>query len=274
MARSRISQSPPPPDARAELVRWVAGLGAVTAESLGMRLQVSTASARARLLAAERDGLLVHCRPLTGRPSLYSVTRAGLRAGAVRGLQPGRVSAAGAAHLIECAAAAALLECCYPEHRVEGERELRRQERERGRVLASAQLGAERHGQMLRHRPDLVLWPRDPGPDPGPGLPVAVEVELTVKAPERLAAICRAWARAHCVEGVLYLVPPTVERALSRAIEEAQAHERIVILPLRSLAELAEARRDSHERAAPTETPCHHARVPSQAPPSLTRGWW
>jgi hypothetical protein len=63
-------------------------------------------------------------------------------------------------------------------------------------------------------------------------LPVAVEVELTVKAPRRLAEICRAWARCRCVAGVLYLAPPEVRRALERAIDQAQAGERIAVLGL------------------------------------------
>ncbi|HEY3828325.1 MAG TPA: hypothetical protein VGL57_03925 [Solirubrobacteraceae bacterium] len=217
--------------ARAELVRWVAGLGAVTAEALAVHLQVSVGSARARLLATERGGLLTRCRPLVDRPALYTATRAGLRAAAVRGLEPGRVSAAGALHLIECAGAAAALERCYPDHRVAGERELRRDEREQQRILASADLGSGRHGGPLSHRPDLVLWPLG---DPA-RLPIAVEVELTIKAPERLAAICQAWARARCVGGVLYLAPPAVERALLRAIEQAQAGERVVVVALDAL---------------------------------------
>ncbi len=65
--------------------------------------------------------------------------------------------------------------------------------------------------------------------------PVAVEIELTVKAPRRLEAICRAWARSREVAGVLYLAPADVERALRRAIDKAQAAERIVILPLDAL---------------------------------------
>jgi hypothetical protein len=225
--RQSLSQS----IARAAIVSWAAGLGAVTAESLAARLQVSVASARARLLAAERGGLLVHHRPLVDRPALYTVTRAGLRAVAVRGLEPGRVSAAGAAHLVECARAAAALEHCYPDHRVAGERELRRDEREQRRVLASAELAAGRRRELSRHRPDLVLWPLDPHR----GLPVAVEVELTVKAPERLLEICRAWARARCVAGVVYLTAPAVERPLLRAIDLAHAHERVAVVPLDSL---------------------------------------
>jgi hypothetical protein len=216
---------------RAEIVRWAAGLGAVTAESLAVRLQVGVGSARARLLAAERSGLLARHRPLAGQPALYTVTRAGLRAVAVRRLDPARVSAAGAGHLVQCARIAAILEHRYPDHRVAGERELRRDEREQGRVLASAELGVNRDGQTLRHRPDLVLWPVDPHA----GAPVAIEIELTVKAPERLAHICQAWARARCVAGVVYLAAPDVERALLRALDRVHAHERVVVVPLDAL---------------------------------------
>jgi hypothetical protein len=216
--------------ARAEILSWTAGLGAVTAEALAIRLQIGVGSARARLLSVERHDLLARHRPLADRPSLYTITRRGLRTICVRGLDPARVSAAGASHLIECAHVAAALELSYPDYRIAGERELRRDERERGRTLASAELGIDADAQS-RHRPDLVLWPCDPHA----GLPVAIEVELTVKAPERLRAICRAWARARCVAGVLYLAPPAVERALLDAVDRAHAHERIAVVPLDAL---------------------------------------
>jgi hypothetical protein len=228
---------------RIATVRWAAGLGAVTAEALAEHLGLSVASARARLGAAERERLLERCSPLTGRPALYTVTRAGLRKADVRDIEPCKVSPSNALHLIECARAAAALERCYPDHRVQGERELRIEERERGCALASAELhgggrlpasavhGNGALGEAVHHRPDLVLWPVDPNG----GLPVAVEVELTVKAPERLAAICRAWARARCIAGVLYLAPPEVERAVRRAIDRAQARERVVVVPLETL---------------------------------------
>jgi hypothetical protein len=199
-----------------------------------VHLGVSPASARGRLGAAEAERLLKRCRPLTGHPALYTVTRAGLRKADVRGLDPCTVSASNALHLIECARVAAALERCYPDHRVQGERELRGEERERQCALASADVGIGMRGERgSRHHPDLVLWPFDAHA----GLPVAVEVELTIKAPERLAAICQAWARTRCVAGVLYLAPPEVERAVLRAIDRAQAHERVVVVPLDALPE-------------------------------------
>jgi hypothetical protein len=140
------------------------------------------------------------------------------------------VSAANAGHLTACAVVAAALERRYPDHRVLGERELRRDERELGVPVASARMGAGLHGEPL-HRPDLVLWPDEPAA----GLPVAVEVELTIKAPRRLTDICRAWARCRAVAGVLYIVPAEVRRALERAIARAYAHDRIVVVGLDAL---------------------------------------
>jgi hypothetical protein len=216
---------------RVEILRWTARIGAVTAEALAERTDATLPSARARLLAAERAQLVSRQRPLTGQPALYTVTPAGMRISGLRGLDPCRVSAANAAHLIACARVAAALERCYPGHRVLGERELRRDEHEHGVELASARLCPKPDGTRQLHRPDLVLWPDAAVED----LPVAVEVELTVKAPRRLAGICRAWARCRGVAGVLYLVAPQVRGALERAVAQAQAGERIVVVALDAL---------------------------------------
>ncbi len=211
------------------VVRWTGRLGAVTAEALAHRQQRPLASARGLLLSGERAGLLRRSRVLANAPTLYSVTRAGLRAGGVRGLAPSRVSVANAPHAIACAEAAAALELAYPDHEVMGERELRRDERDASEALASASIGPPRSAAL--HRPDLVLWPAGAGPY----LPVAVEVELTVKAPQRLLEICRAWARCRCVAGTLYLAAPEAQRALERAIDGAQAQERVVVVALDAL---------------------------------------
>jgi len=216
---------------RFAILRWIAGIGAATAEALAEREGLTVSSARGRLAAAEREGLLASRRPLAAQPTLYTITRAGLRASRTAGMQPCRVSNANAQHLIVCAGVAAGLERCYPDHRVLGERDLRRHERERGAPLASARLGGGPDGDPLLHRPDLVLWPLAPDA----GLPVAVEVELAVKAPRRLAAICRAWARCREVAGVLYLAAPEAERALLRAIEQADAADQIVVVALTAL---------------------------------------
>jgi hypothetical protein len=232
------SQSTPtakPSSERVALLRWTARMGAVTAEALAYSQSTTVASARGRLQAAERAGLLLRRRPLAERPALYTLTRAGVHTSGLRGLDPCRVSAANAQHMIVCVAVAASLERCYLDHRVLGEPELRRDERELSAPLASARVGIGLHGAPLLHRPDLVLWPNESED----GLPVAVEVELTIKAPRRLTDICLAWARCRAVAGVLYVAPPDVERALRRAVDRSNAHERIVVvgfdaLPLKS----------------------------------------
>ena len=227
-----------PPPEQVAMLQWAAQMGAITAEALACRLGSTVASARTRLSLAVRDRRISSQRPLAGRPTLYTVTRAGLRAASVQGIDTCRVSASNATHLIACANVAAVLERRYPGQRVQGERELRRDERRHGAELASARLGSgvgrapAAGGAPLLHRPDLVLWPSVAEA----GLPVAVEVELTLKAPRRLAEICRAWARCRCVAGVLYLTTPDVEPALGRAIEKVSASERIVVVPLDSLA--------------------------------------
>jgi hypothetical protein len=227
--RSKSKLAPTPE--RVAIMQWTARMGAITDEALADRLDVTVNSARGQLQVLEKAGWLSRKRPLADQPALYTATRAGLRTAALQGLDPCRVSASNANHLIVCAWVAAALERCYPDHLVLGERELRRDERERGVALASARLGIAPDGGPLLHRPDLVLWP-DVSEDGGYRLPVPVEVELTVKAPRRLAEICRAWARCRCVAGVLYLAPPEVGRALNRAIDQAQAGDRIAVLGL------------------------------------------
>ena len=232
---TKSTAKPAPAPEQAAIMQWTARMGAVTAESAG-RSRECDRRLRTRPTAGHRAGRLdIAQRPLAKQPALYTLTRAGMRSCGLRGLDPCRVSASNAQHLIVCAQVAAALERCYPDHRVLGERELRRDERERGVQLASARMGIGPDGGPLLHRPDLVLWPQATADPIEDGLPVAVEVELTIKAPQRLADICLAWARCRCVAGVLYIAPPEVRRALQRALDRAQAHDRIVVVGLDAL---------------------------------------
>lgn len=270
---TRTKDLAPTPE-RVEIMQWTARLGAITAEALADREGATVASAGGRLQALMRAGWLARKRLLTDRPALYTATRAGMRVSALRGLDPCRVSASNAGHLIECARVAAALERCYPDHMVLGERELRRDERELHRTLASVRLGIGSNGEPLMHRPDLVLWPREPAHDreeatvrepvqDGEGLPVPVEVELTIKSPERLTAICLAWARCRTIAGVLYLAPPEVQRALHRAIERAQAQEQIVVLGLDVLG--PSGAEDAHEPSVEAGGKREHAAETGEA---------
>jgi hypothetical protein len=210
------------------ILDWTARLGAVTAEALAERHGCGLASARGQLLGARQAGLIECWRPLHARPALFTVTREGLYTAGLTGLDPGRVNAAGAQHAIVCAAAAVELERQYPDRPVSGVPELRRRERAAGHALASATVRNAEDWVTLLHRPDLVLWPAAGSPLG----PIAVEVELTVKAPLRLAALCRAWARCAWIEGVIYIAAPEVMRPLALAIDRARAGRRIVAVPI------------------------------------------
>jgi hypothetical protein len=79
----------------------------------------------------------------------------------------------------------------------------------------------------MPHLPDLVVW----GPT-GHGRPggIAVEVELTVKAPRRLEQIVRGWRRAvsqGVVSHVLYVCSPAALRAVDRAIAATEAQQQV-----------------------------------------------
>jgi hypothetical protein len=232
-----VHDNPAVSQARSDMLRRAARIGAITAEALAEIQGAGLASARAQLAAAERRGLLRGRQPLAAQPRLYTVTRAGLRHCGEHRLEPGRVSATGALHLVTCARVAAQIERRLPGVRVMGERELRRDEREHGRALASARLRLGGARPEL-HRPDLVLWPaalHGRAAATNPGLPIAVEVELTVKAPRRLSEIVAGWARCRLVGGVIYLAAPDVEPALARALDRARAAPKVTVVPLSAL---------------------------------------
>ncbi len=227
---------------RIEIVAWTARIGAITAEALALRECCTVASARARLGAAQRAGLLERARPLAGEPALFTATRNGLNSAELRDLEPGRLSVATARHAIVCASVAAALERLYPDQELIGERELRREESRGSIPLASASLGTRVDGAPALHRPDMVLWSGASREDAR----VAVEVELTVKAPRRLQTICRAWARCRRVSGVLYLVTPQVRGPLERAIAAAGADRAIAVLDLGAVIDASSAGRGGH----------------------------
>ncbi len=210
-----------------DLITCTASLGAITAQALAVARDVPRSSAQAQLQAACRAGLLSARRPLQTGPTLYTTTAAGRRATG-KELEPCRVTKANATHLMAVAAVWAVMCSRHPDHVVEGERDLRARERAAGHALASARVGVAPDGSPRLHRPDLVLWPAD-------GLPVAVEVELTVKAPARLRAIVLAWARCRRVAGTLYYATEGAQRAVARAIEQTSAHDQVLLIPLASL---------------------------------------
>jgi transcriptional regulator with XRE-family HTH domain/DNA-binding MarR family transcriptional regulator len=230
---------------QAALLAWTAGLGAITAEALAERDQMTIASASERLDEAVQSGLLDRHAILVGYSVLHTATRAGqslarkhAAAGGYRspkGLRTARLPIATARHTIACAGVAATLERRYPDCRVIGERELRRDEHEQGRRLATLKLRGSANRQS--HSPDIVIWP-PPIPGERPPLPVAVEVELSLKSRADLTENCRAWARCPYVEAVIYFAETRkIEEQLLDVIDELRAEEMIVVNPLSEILE-------------------------------------
>jgi hypothetical protein len=71
---------------------------------------------------------------------------------------------------------------------------------------------------------------------------VAVEVELSVKRPRRLEAICRAWARCRLVESVRYYAAPLASHAVARAVDRVGAVDVIEIYSLDETLEASDVR--------------------------------
>jgi hypothetical protein len=214
--------------AAAAIHDWLARIGAASVVELSLACELTERVAVARLKRSEQAGLTRSARLLHGEPALHALTGRGLRAAGRAELEPITFSAAGFAHTLALARVAVALERAGA--RVSGERELRAFERLEGRALASAQVGMARDGGVALHRPDLVCW--------GGERPIAIEVELSVKAPERLATIVRGWARSRLVERVVYYATPAAERALARAVRSESADGRVIVLGLARAGEL------------------------------------
>ena len=215
-------------DSSLAVLGWLAAIGAGGADELVGACGLPAGVVRARLRMLEDAGLVRSDRLLHGAPALHTLTRRGLRAAGRGDLDPVAVSAAGFAHLLAVARVAVALG--GGAYRLGGERDLRAAERAAGRALASAEVGYASDGAIALHRPDLVCWQEQ--------APIAVEVELTVKAPARLRAIVRGWARSRLVGGVVYYASPPALRAVSQALRVESAGAAVVALPLERAGEL------------------------------------
>jgi hypothetical protein len=221
----------------AEIVGWIGRIGAAGAEHVMARFTMGQSWAYARLGRLVWDGLLEQKSLLYRKPGLYIATAHGLRSGGLERLGLYRVSSGGFEHAQEVASAAVALHRGFRGWELLSERELRVAEGDRAELVASARLGELPGGRPALHRPDLALISPE-------GRALAVEIELSIKAPRRLAAICRGWARARHVGHVYYLAESAPARAVSRAIAETRAEDRITVLPLADTTSLIEAERE------------------------------
>jgi hypothetical protein len=210
------------------IVGWLAATGAASNRDLEAVTGSSRRAVAARIRTLEQAGLLRSAALLRGEPALHALTRAGLRASGRTDLEPVAISAASFGHLAAVARAAVALHAAGEQ--VGDERDLRACERAEGRAVASAAVGLARNGDTAWHRPDLVCWRS--------GLPVAIEIELTVKGPLRLRGIVRGWARSRLIEGVVYYAAPAAARALTAAVRREDAGEAVLVLGLERAGEL------------------------------------
>ncbi|HEX4114352.1 MAG TPA: hypothetical protein VHY18_00580 [Solirubrobacteraceae bacterium] len=220
-------------DRDAQIVGWIGGLGAASAEHVMYRFGMCRSVAYERLNSLSKDRLLEHRAVLFGRPGMYSATNAGLRWRGLDRLGVYKVSPGGFEHAWQVAEAAVELYVRLPGWQLLSERELRAIEADSGELYASVQVGSNA-GQPRVHRPDLVLV--------SPSARVlAVEVEMSVKSASRLAEISRGWARARHIDRVYYLAASAPARAVKRAVRAASASERVNVLDLEDYSLLSDS---------------------------------
>lgn len=208
------------------IVRWIGRFGAVTLAQVRERFSLGRTVAYRRIAACIEGGLLDRVYLLHGEPALLRATARGLRYAGLA-LPVARLSPELAGHWLACGWAAVRLPADSGAELI-GEREIRASERVEGRPLASATVGENPDGSPRLHRPDMALV--------GGGESIAVEIELTPKAPLRLDGIVRAWARARCIDAVRYYAAPgTTRRGIERAIVRTHAGERIEVRPLKEI---------------------------------------
>jgi hypothetical protein len=201
-----------------EILEFVARYGTVPREVLSLW------SGSGRSVSYERErrlraaGLVEILPGLEGR--LLIATSAGRRACGRPDLAAARPSPSSLGHETLLAALGARLELAGEQ--ILSEREIVARERAEGRRLYSASM---RHGRS--HRADLVSLRG--------GKAVAIEVELTVKAAPRLAAILRAW-RLAVAEGrlarVTYHCAPPVRPFVEKAIARTASARVISVIDL------------------------------------------
>jgi hypothetical protein len=220
-----------------EIVGWVGRVGAAGAENVMSRFGMGRSWAYARLSRLVADGLLEQKTLLYRQPGLYVATAEGLRWCGLQRLGVYRVGPGGFEHAQQVATAAVGLQAGLPAREVLSERQIRDAESDRGELVASVRVGELPGGRPALHRPDLAAISPE-------GRVVAVEVELSVKAPRRLARICRGIARARHLDHAYYLAAPAAARAVARAVAETRTEGRITVLALGDVAGLVVAERE------------------------------
>jgi hypothetical protein len=207
-----------------ELLVYVACQGVVTIGHVMAALMVGRTAAYRRVAHCVDAGLLERLELLRTEPSMLRATRSCLRHLGLDAMPVAEVTPATAIHWLRCASLAQLLiEHEFAPYEVWSERDLRLTEVTQRRPILAAKVGGLSSGTPRRHRPDLAVI--------NPERKIAIEVELSLKAPRRLQAILRGWRRASDVDQVrYYCAPGEVTRGLERAVGKTQTEDKVRIL--------------------------------------------
>lgn len=206
-----------------ELVRLVGRHGVLTVEQAMRATGTGRTATYRRVAALIEAGLLERLDLLRSQPSLLHATRDGLRYAGLP-MPVAKVSPGAVDHWLRCATVALDLDEHYGRNRVLTEREIVAKELFEDRAVAKARLNVGGHRERF-HRADLAVLTEE-------GV-IAIEVELTPKAPRRLEELIRAWRWAiggREVSEVRYLCEPGQTRSLvERVVKKVQAERFIQI---------------------------------------------
>lgn len=207
-----------------ELVRLIGRHGAMTVAQLMRVMEVGRTATYRRFQRCEAAGLVERLR-IPGVGSVLHATRDGIRYAGL-GLPVAAISPGAVDHMLRCTTVAISAGRRYGHERILTEREIAFAEQVEERPIASAILGSV-HGHPRYHRADIAIL-TDKGT-------IAIEVELTPKAPPRLRAIITAWCRASYVAEVHYLCAPgQTRRAVERAVARVGAGHKIAVFKVPS----------------------------------------
>jgi hypothetical protein len=210
----------------AEIVGWVSRLGAVGSEHVAAWFEIEQDEARQRLVHLEQGRLLGCAKRQDDSRVLYWASRTGLSECGFQHLGVWDGGAFSIEDTLHVAQAAVELMRGLPDWQVLSAREIAAIEAVSGEPFASVQVSGE--GRWKTHRPTFVLC------SPSARV-VPVEVHPGMASVSSLRATCRGWARARDVGRVYWLAHYTPSLAVRRAVHEARASERIMVLDLRDI---------------------------------------
>ncbi len=208
-----------------ELAALVGRHGVLTVEQAMRATGVGRTATYRRAAALIEAGLLERLGLLRSCPSLLHVTRDGLRYAGLA-MPVAKVSPGAVDHWLRCATAALDLGERYGHDRVLTERDILAVEFLEGRPLVKIPVGPTRSYRNQRlHRPDLIVCVEEGR--------IAVEVELTPKAPRRLEELFRAWrsavARGEVIHARYLCEPGQTRRLVERIVKKTQTERYIQI---------------------------------------------